>query len=298
MSATLWTLLVALVGAGCGLACVVIGYGMTRRVTPLERGLHLLDTTPQAPTPVPEAGGRIGAWMSSHQLGLVGPAMQATLQARRVTTSEFLADKVVFTLIGAVVPGVVCGCLAFLVGWVIAVPVLASLVGAVVGWFVPDILLRRSAPRVHTDMTEALFTYFDLVTLERLANLSATQALASAAAASDAPLFQHIRGALHRAALEQRPPYAELRGVAARLRLPELADIADVMQMEEAGASLAGTLRARVRELRDAHLTRRKVEATATSESMTIFMVVPSLVFAMVFLVPPLLTLSGVGGAP
>lgn len=138
-----------------------------------------------------------------------------------------------------------------------------------------------------------MFTFFDLVSLERMANLSATQALESAAAASDSPLFVSIRGALLRARLEQRPPYAELRRLADRLQLPQLADIADVMQLDETGAAVTTTLRARVRELRDAHLTEAQVAAHAVSERMTIFMAIPAMVFGLIFLTPPLLRLVG-----
>ena len=86
-------------------------------------------------------------------------------------------------------------------------------------------------------------------------------------------------------------PYGELRDVGRQLELPALVDLADVMRLDESGASLSGTLRARVKELRDAHLTTMKVHASAESERMTLFMVVPSLVFGLFFLVPPLLTL-------
>jgi hypothetical protein len=86
-------------------------------------------------------------------------------------------------------------------------------------------------------------------------------------------------------------PYDELKAEARRLDLPALSDLADVMRLDESGASLAGTLRARVRELRDAHLTDLKIAASDVSERMTVFMVIPSLVFGLVFLLPPILRL-------
>ena len=102
-----------------------------------------------------------------------------------------------------------------------------------------------------------------------------------------------IRDALERARLEQRAPYPELRRLGAELELPALVDIADVMALDDAGASLSGALRARVRELRDAHLTQARIAASAVSERMAFFMVIPSLVFGMFFLVPPVLRLVG-----
>ena len=65
------------------------------------------------------------------------------------------------------------------------------------------------------------------------------------------------------------------------------------MKLDDSGASLSEALRARVKELRDAHLTRAKIEAAAVSERMTFLMVIPSLIFGLLFLVPPLLRLLG-----
>ena len=53
--------------------------------------------------------------------------------------------------------------------------------------------------------------------------------------------------------------------------------VADVMQLDETGAALSGTLRARVRELRDAHLTSEQIKASAAAEGMTIYMTLPAL---------------------
>ncbi|MEA5153286.1 hypothetical protein [Raineyella sp.] len=316
MTAPAWILIVAVLGACVGLGAVVVARGLRPPIPSLKAGLALLDTGPAAagtdPTGVGPTSGagvvagadrgsrldRLGRWLAAHPLTPLSAAQRRALDARGVPVAEFMAEKVAYALIGAVTPGVVAGCVGFLAGWTPLVPIGVAAAGAVVGWFLPDLTLRRRAPAARQDLAEALFTFFDLVTLERLANRSATQSLAAAAAVSDAPLFVQIRAALDRARLEQRPPYAHLRALGAHLDLPELADIADVMQMEESGASLTGALRARVRELRDAHLSSQKIAATKVSEQMTVFMVVPSMVFALVFLVPPLLRLTGDGGAP
>ena len=76
--------------------------------------------------------------------------------------------------------------------------------------------------------------------------------------------------------------------------LQPLRDVADVMRLDEQGAALGGALRARVRELRDSHLMSQKIEAQQVSESLTIWMVIPALVFGLILLTPPLLRmLSG-----
>jgi hypothetical protein len=147
----------------------------------------------------------------------------------------------------------------------------------------------RATKAARSSAVEALLVFLDLVTLERLANASATQALHNAANLSEVGVFTQIRSALQRAQLEQQSPYAELRRLAEQLDLRELTDIADVMQLDETGAALSGTLRARVRELRDAHLTLEQIEASAAAEGMTLYMTLPAVIFGLIFMVPPLM---------
>lgn len=234
---------------------------------------------------------RLGAW-SYRRLHLPLAARTARLlQLRGTSIGEFLGEKLLLGLAGLVLPWVGGLVALALTGEVFTWPAAAALALGVLGFFYPDLALLRRAHGVRADVGEALFTYFDLVTLERLAGMSATQALTCAAALSEAPIFADVRNALERARLEQRPPFAELGRLAGDLDLPELADIADVMRLDEAGASLSGLLRARVAELRDAHLTKAKQQAHAVSERMTFWMVIPAVVFSLIFLVPPLLRL-------
>lgn len=277
---------------------VAMAYGLTRAQPRLADGLAVLDgegvRPASAPVPVAtSASERAGLWLYRHTPVPLLANQRRLLELRNQSVAEFFADKLVLGLIGVVVPGLIGGMFLPLLGFPVAVPVVASLIGLVIGYFLPDVLLRRGGGQIQNDAREALFTYFDLVTLERLANLSGPQALETAAGTSNNPLFLAIRTALLRARLEQQLPYAELRALAERFRLPELADIADVMQLEEAGAAVSETLRARVRELRDAHLTAARIAAHEVSERMTVFMAVPAMVFGLIFLVPPLLRLIG-----
>jgi Flp pilus assembly protein TadB len=245
----------------------------------------------------PETSGsgidRVGNWV---RWRLRRPVTADTLRRLRMagrSVDRHYAYKVLSALAGLLVPPM------FGLGLVLSgttgfeVPAAIGLVAAFVGFFLPDIVLRRSEREVNADATEALLTYFDLVTLERLANSSGSQALRSAAAVSDVAVFATIRDALERARLEQRAPYTELHRLGVELELPALVDAADVMSLDEAGAALSDALRARVRELRDAHLTQAKIAAASVSERMALFMVIPSLVFGLFFLVPPILRLVG-----
>lgn len=247
----------------------------------------------EPPPPLADAAGldRLGAWWLARRGVLVSPTLATRLELRGRTLARHYALKLAGAAAGFGLP-LVSGLVVWAVsGDVPAIGVPVGVIGAAVGFILPDVSLRHAAADVGADATEALLTYFDLVTLERMANQSATQSLHAAAAVSDTTVFATIRAALDRARLQQRMPYDELKAEARRLDLPALSDLADVMRLDESGASLAGTLRARVRELRDAHLTDLKIAASDVSERMTVFMVIPSLVFGLVFLLPPILRL-------
>ena len=216
---------------------------------------------------------------------------QRKLAQQHRSIGDFMAAKLILTLAGLVAPALATGLL-----WALGViaspwPMGAGLVGAIAGFVWPDLALRREAATLTGQSADAISVYFDLVTLIRLGNASAVQALTEAAALSDAPVFLAIRDALSRARLQQRPPWAELHRVADNLGLPDVGDLADIMALDEQGAALVDALRARVRELRKAHLAASKLTAQKQAEAMTVWMVVPVLIFALIFLIPPLMTM-------
>lgn len=249
------------------------------------------DSAVREEAPPGRLGERLGAWWLARRPTAVPPAMRRALELKARSVERHYTLKVSLAALGLLLP-IVLGLLASVLGAVdVTLPLLFALVGGVVGFVLPDLLLRSQGADLTSDATESLLTYFDLVTLERLANQSATQSLHAAAGLSDNAVFAQLRGALERARLEQRMPYTELKALGQRLELPALVDLADVMRLDETGAALAGTLRARVRELRDAQTAALKIDAQRVSERMTIFMVFPSLIFGLVFLAAPILRL-------
>lgn len=212
-----------------------------------------------------------------------------SLQGRSV--GDFFAEKLVWTAMGFLLPAL-WGVLQLAFGQPPGLaPVGLSLVGAILGFFIADVRLRGGAEQERRAATDGIHTFFDLVVLERLANASAAQAAANAAAVSGSPLFRRISAGLERARMEQAPPWDELRRVADEWGVPELTDFADVMQLEEQGAGLAEVLQARVRELRDAHLSAQRTAAQEASEAMTLWMTIPALLLGVALLVPALLGL-------
>jgi len=286
----------ALAAAGLALA----GLGMVRRPVSLKLALAALDDD--------RAWGPSGAGsevVTSQDGRLEGLAMQVAqafhlplgdvtrqrLAQQGRTLGDFMTAKLLLGLAGLAAPMLITG-LAWALGLIGSPwPLGIGLVGAVAGFFWPDWSLRQDAGTWQEASADAVSVYFDLVTLIRLGNASAVQALTEAAELADAPVFIEIRDALTRARLQQKAPWAELRQLAERLDISDIADLADIMALDEQGAALVDALRARVRELRKAHLAQAKLAAQKQAESMTVWMVVPVLVFALLFLIPPLMTM-------
>lgn len=255
--------------------------------TPMRLGdaLAALDRRPMRSVhAAPEASPRLRLPLGAEQLRLL------QIQGREV--GDFFTEKLILAVTGLLLPGVWVLLQVLFDGPVSPLPLLASPAAAVVGYFLPDLKLRRGAAQQRRAMNDAVHTFFDLVALERLANASATQATAAAAAISDAPLFRRISTGLDRARMEQVPPWDELRAIAEEWQVPELSDFADVMQLEEQGAGFAHVLQARVKELRDAHLTQLRIKAGEASEQMTLWMTIPAMLLGLAFLTPALLRLT------
>ena len=280
--------------AGAGLVLAVLG--AMRRPVSLKEALAALDELPS--NPVIEVATRDNARLETWSMQLAAawhlPMSDATKQRlaqQNRTPGDFMTAKLILALAGLLAPALFTG-----VAWVLGLidapwPLGIGLVGAAAGFFWPDFALRQDAGTWAETSDDAVSVYFDLVTLIRLGNASAVQALTEAAELADAPVFVEIRDALTRARLQQRPPWAELHALAERLNLSDIADLADIMALDEQGAALVDALRARVRELRKAHLARAKLAAQKQAESMTVWMVIPVLVFALLFLIPPLMTM-------
>ncbi len=288
-------------GMALATGITLVAVASARRTPQLADALRALDAAPgtSAGTHDPGEGigwdSRLGRWAYTRAHLPVSEATWRRLQLSDRTIGDFLAEKLILAAGGIAAPQ-----LAAAAGIVLGVrpgtiPIGASLALGALGYVWPTLRLRRGERATHDDARLAILTLFDLITLERLANQSAISSLHAAAELSDTLVFRRIRLAADRARLEQRAPWADLDALSGELDLPEISDLVDVLQLDEQGAALAGSLRARVRELRDAQLLREKLQAQRDSEAMTIWMVIPSLVLGALLIAPPLLRLLGSG---
>lgn len=287
------------IGAGLlvGLGAFLALAGAVGRTARLEDALAALDgtTVPVQQVQTVESRGLegIGAALQRRFRLPVTEKQQQLLLLQDRSIGDFFAEKLVLALSGLLLPGFWVA-LQYLAGSrPDPLPVSLGLVGAVAGYFLADWNLARGAKEVRRSTTESIHTFFDLVALERLANASAAQAVETAARVSDAPLFRRISAGLERSRLEQTTPWAELGRISREWDLPELTDFADVMRLEEQGAALADVLQARVKELREAHVSRQRSEAQEATEALTVWMTIPALLLGLTFVIPPVLTLWG-----
>ncbi len=289
---TLGMMMTAGMVAGSGAALIVVG---AHRSQPrLADALAQLDGQQPAPTAdIPDSKLERAAGWIHHTLRLpVSKTQHQILLMSDRSVADFFAEKLVLVTLGLLAPAlwVVLQLIAF--GTASTAPLAVSPILAIGGYFLADYRLAHSATRVRKATSQAVHTFFDLVALERLANASGTQAVTTASAISAAPLFRRISLGLERCRLEQTTPWRELRDIAQEWDIPELADLADVMRLEEQGAALAETLQARVRELREAHLTAERTRAQNDTEALTIWMTLPALLLGLAFIIPPLLMLT------
>lgn len=241
--------------------------------------------------------GRIGRSVTRTFHVSVSPAMRAALRLQGTTPEAFYGRRLICALIGAILPWLL-NAVAIAVGanspnLLIPSALCVALAGA--GWMLPAARLKAAAGPTNDDSFEALLVFIDLVVLERLANETSVDALTNAANMSDSPLFVQIRQVLNRAFLENVDPWNGLDRLAEDIKLPELTDVVSIARLQNEGASLVDSFRARVAELRDAYLLRLQQESTAITQRLGLWTILQAGSVMLILLGAAALTLITAG---
>ncbi|WP_202513109.1 hypothetical protein [Streptomyces sp. SID3343] len=202
-----------------------------------------------------------GAKIPHRELDLVGE-----------TVAHFMRTKVMLALMGLLLPALLSAVLVITgVGVSFYIPLAVSLLTALGLWIVPDFALRDQAKAARIEFQHAAAAYLDLVALERSGDAGPAEALDRAAMVGEGWAFLRIRDALARARVAGIDPWAGLHDLARDLDLPELADVADIIEMAGTeGAAVYGTLRARSQSLRTELLANEHEAANKDSERLTV----------------------------
>lgn len=250
------TALVSGLGFGLGLLFVVRGLRPARPslaaslAASLDRSRAVPAGGARSPRGLPGAqagpgvgvgvGARLAAELDRPGLRLASVHEDLAIVGRPV--GRFFADKALFALVGALLVPSVLAVLS-LGGVVVPVvlPVWTSLVLAVVGFFLPDLLTWGEAAARRRSFRHALGAFLDLVSIALAGGAGVEAALHDAARLGQGWSFIRLREALGDARLSGATPWQALGRLGTELGVSELSELASNL-------TLAGTEGARVRE--------------------------------------------------
>ena len=239
---------------------------------------------------------RLGRWgMKLLPRSVWGTPPRQELGLLRIPLARFHGDKLLYALVGLVIPPFLSTLFAVL-GWrlPIVLPVGATLAMAVGMFFLPDYNVRDDAKKARVEFDRALGAWTDLVALERNAGSGARQAMEVASSVGDSWVFRRLSEELALSAWTGEPPWDALKRLSGELGLPELGDVADMMRLGgEEGAQIYGQLRARSSSMRAAMLNDELAQANAVGEKMSIPMSLLGMVFLAILIAPALLRMIG-----
>ncbi len=207
------------------------------------------------------------------------------LALARISPARYVAYKIGGLVAGAAAPMVMSAAL-WLVGTPVplVVPAGFALACAVVGFLVPDALIRQRADRAKAQVREAVTAYLTLTALSLRSGLGLDAALMEAARVADTWIWRTIHQALDHAVLARQPAWEGLRALSRELNVPELVDIADIATTGSEGTAVADALMARARSLRHQILAEQRSQANETNERLVVPIALMGLTFlAMLF---------------
>jgi hypothetical protein len=241
---------------------------------------------------------RLGIWgMKTLPAGAWGSVPSRELAILRVPLSRYYGEKLMFALVGLVIPPLLTILFTLLgASLPLFVPAVAT-VGLAVGmFFLPDYNVRDDATKARAEFSRALGAYIDFVALERNAGAGPRQAMEVAAEVGDSWVFRRLGEELARTRWSGLTPWDALHGLAVELGVPELDDLSDIMRLSgEEGAQIYRSLRARSAGMRTAMLTAEKGKANEVGEKMSIPMSLLGVIFLAILVAPALLRVMGGG---
>lgn len=287
----------ALGGAVCGLGVTVAIAALAPARPDLRAALAHLTTTP-APARTDDGQGIggwqqvTGRWLAARLLRPVGgwPVPEADLEILGRPVEVFLAQKLAMFVLGLALPAVLFALFGLLgLHLPITLPVLATLLVAVGLSFAPDLVVRIGGREARDAFRHAVAAYLNLVALERAADGGPTESLERAATVAHGWAFTRIADTLTHARVAGIPPWTALSGLAERLGVAELGDLADIVALAGGeGAAIYDTLLGKATSMRRAATAADEARANTRSEQMTLPAVLLFLGFLILLIYPTL----------
>ena len=310
-------------GLAIGLVCIfaalvllvlLVSYG-SMRPTGVSRSLEAVRAMQSSPKDRPtneldpSFGSRVGRPLL-RRLAVIGrrldPASQPTHIRRRLDLAGnpegWDVDRVLaFKTVGLVVGLILGGALALIVDWSTGLKLALVVAAALLGWFVPDLVLYQSGYERTQRMRRELPDALDLLTISVESGLSFDGALAQVARNAEGPLAGEFFRVLQEMQIGVGRT-AAIRAMGERTDLTDLKQFAAAMVQADAfGIPIANVLRVQAREMRIKRSQRAEEQAQKVPVKILfplIFCIFPMLM--VVILGPSVVTIAktlfGIGG--
>lgn len=287
-----------LAGAGVGLGLLLLFRALFPPTPLLQETVARFDASRQPPRARPrDVTGRFVGVRSG-----IGNSLAGQLQVRGIRYSSvrpdlavlgrsmegFLATKALSALAGLLLVPVLAGLLG-LAGVAVSftVPLVGAAVLAVIGFFLPDLVLHHQAAERRRDFQHAVGSFVDLVALNMAGGRGVPEALLGAVSVGRGWAFARISEALAGARLAGNTPWQALGALGEELAVDDLRELAASLTLvADNGAKVRESLASRAASLRRRELTNAEGKAGEDSQSMLIAQLVLCVGF-MLFLIYP-----------
>lgn len=227
-------------------------------------------------------------------MGLGGNMVDLEVCERSV--ARFTQNRITWAVLGAA-PGLAMLALRplGLFDWLTTpVALMASVVGAIAGWFYALIDLRSDATKARREFVSSLASYLDLVAILMAGGAGVETALAEGARIGRGRGYRHLRAALSAAQARRRGPWQDFGELGRRVGVEELENIeASMALVSDEGARVRESLTTRAASMRERDLLEQEAQAHAKSETMVLPVAMMFAGFLLLIGYPALAGLSG-----
>ena len=207
-------------------------------------------------------------WLEGQLRGKPEMLQDAAMVGR--SFESHVVAKVTGLVVGTALLGGVGGLAGALgLGIPVGVIVVIAILGAVVGWWIPDSMLKTEAAKARKHFQQVTESWLELAGQLVTAGTDTLAALQAAASYSDQPTFIALRDALRQAAARGEPPWTGLRRLADERRLRFLDPFCSALELSgTTGAGSRETILSQVESTRSKALHEADAKAASSGEKM------------------------------
>jgi len=239
--------------------------------------------------------------------GVSLPRMQLQLRQRttdRHRTDLALTERVAQDMVVQKLVGGLVGCFFPIAGGAMITTIggspstslvlIGSIVCGLLGFALPDRMLRNTAQRRRKSFLHAFSSFLDLTNVLLAGGAGTETALLAAADAGDGWAFEQLRNALVRARSSHHSPWVELAALGERFNLTQVIEVAGSVQLAgEHGARIRSSLSAKAESLRHRQMSEIEASANSSTERMGVPMVLLFLAFIVLIGYPAVTLIVG-----